>query len=853
MKARARTLVVAFAVSVSAAGCTKEKSGASSSPAAPVLVLTPSATSVVANGTNTVSIGVMDTGGAPVSLTISPSNRGTFSPGGGTTATVSGGVGTVTLVTCNAAVAGCTGAATVTATSSSGVATTSITFGSLAAVCPTNCSADPGCQNQTCTLSGGGSGTCSTSPVSTCVAAPSCVASPAGASTETSCSDGLDNDCNGTKDCADSACDGQACGGGATFFCKASKCTDVTSGLAVTVTPVRTRLPANGTTTTVVEVEVTADAEAASSMSVSISTNLGSFVAPTTGATGSDGKVRFTFTTSAVAGVATITAQLTALPAVKGTATITIPRLGALAIVEDAPGSAQYEVMGVKGSAWNEYGWIQVKAIDDLGDPYPDGLAIRFEHKPLGGSTFAPPLVVSPACASFTGCVAFDGIVSSGAEVDKTGLANAWVYTGTLSGTLAFTATATAGGLTRTTALPTVAVVGAKASGANFAIVCSPRNLPALAETDCAISLVDAPFTCEAILKDRFNNVLGRDTQVLFVSEAAAVGLVATSPAYDPKSGGAGQMDLGLAVQGFNPLGSGLPFDVDPLTTLGEPSVSHGVDGCGPRTHNPRDGLVTIVAIADGEEAFWDANGDGSYVLGEPFVDQGEPFVDQNDSGAYEPGEWFLDVDGNGAWTPPNGKWDAATKIWTQTVVVYTGEARTLVSGGKLLGTRFAGPDFVDPCLATAIAPSFDVDHATTAAPATTEAYVVVASDMNLNFLDTGTTYGTTIVPDDAPIKVFYSGVAAYTDWLGVSYRYWPCDKTGACASQCRATGAAAPCTMVPSITNYSCGLAAGVSITGGEKAGSGAVEWNVAVPWTVYGAIGRISKGGATLSGIVR
>src|SRR6266511_3881958 len=88
MKARARTLVVAFAVSVSAAGCTKEKSGASSSPAAPVLVLTPSATSVVANGTNTVSIGVMDTGGAPVSLTISPSNRGTFSPGGGTTATV---------------------------------------------------------------------------------------------------------------------------------------------------------------------------------------------------------------------------------------------------------------------------------------------------------------------------------------------------------------------------------------------------------------------------------------------------------------------------------------------------------------------------------------------------------------------------------------------------------------------------------------------------------------------------------------------------------------------------------------------------------------------------------------------
>jgi hypothetical protein len=187
------------------------------------------------------------------------------------------------------------------------------------------------------------------------------------------------------------------------------------------------------------------------------------------------------------------------------------------------------------------------------------------------------------------------------------------------------------------------------------------------------VSWVDAPFTCAALLKDRFNNLLGTSTQVYFASEAAAVGQVAWTTAYDPAAQASEQQYLGTATQIFQTLGAGLPFDVAPLAS--EPMVTHDLDGCGVRGHNPRDGVVTLVAIADGEEAFFDANGNGVHdppnaggTGGEPFVDQGEPFVDQDDSGAWEPGEWFQDADGDLAYTPPNGVWDAQTHQAVQVI-----------------------------------------------------------------------------------------------------------------------------------------------------------------------------------------
>lgn len=817
-------LLLLASSSVPLAGCSKSKDSGGGSTG--FVGITASRKSVVANGMNSVTLSVTDTGGGPVAVS---TNRGQFS-GGGTTATIPGAAGTLTLVTCNAASeAACAGTATVTASHGASLASVGITFGALAAVCSADCTGDPACPTHACVPAGGGTGTCSSSTPSTCVSAASCTPTE---TPENTCSDGLDNDCDGDVDCADSGCENQRCDASSpTFLCRSGQCVDTASGLAIQITPARTRLPANGTATTPVTVTVTSSGQAAGGMDVTMSSTLGNFAA-TTGTTDSNGVATFTFTTSATPGVATLTAQLTGMASVSRTATITIPALGTLAI-----GPVEHAVLGVKTSGFQESGYLSVLAKDDTGQPYPDGLAVRFEHHRLGGSTLGAPLTADTAsCTASSGCVGYAGATSSGGEApDTLGLATAWLYSGTVAGTLATTATATAGGVTRTITLPTVAVVGAKANGANFSVVCSPRNVPALAETDCAISLVEAPFTCEALLKDRYGNLLGTATQVIFESEAAAVGQVTSTPEYDPANPAA---DLGAAVQIFNTLGAGLPFDVDPDGAASEPSVIHGQDGCGLRTHNPRDGVVTIVAIADGEEAFFDANGNGAYDAGEPFVDQGEPFVDQNDDGAWNPGEWFLDVNGDGIHNGPNGTWDGATKIWTQTVVVYTGTPMVMASGADFLGTRWSDAP-AGACTPTPAPTPFQV-HPKQAGPPevppTSQTYAVYASDLNLNRLDAATQYSADVVLGN--VKVEYQGLASYADDLGLFYRYWPCDQTGSCASQCRSTGAALPCLMTPSLSGYECGIASAVRITGGDTADAitDVVRWNVSTPYSVYG-----------------
>jgi hypothetical protein len=49
--------------------------------------------------------------------------------------------------------------------------------------------------------------------------------------------------------------------------------------------------------------------------------------------------------------------------------------------------------------------------------------------------------------------------------------------------------------------------------------------------------------------------------------------------------------------------------------------------------NNPRDNLVSMIAVTSGEEDFEDDNNNGQYDDGEKFVDLTEPFVDANDNG----------------------------------------------------------------------------------------------------------------------------------------------------------------------------------------------------------------------------
>jgi hypothetical protein len=120
----------------------------------------------------------------------------------------------------------------------------------------------------------------------------------------------------------------------------------------------------------------------------------------------------------------------------------------------------------------------------------------------------------------------------------------------------------------------------------------------------------------------------------------------------------------------YSPKGGGsTPKDVAAEATLGEPSY---LDKNG-RERNPRDGLVTLIAIVDGEEDFQDLNGNGKYDSGEPFYDSAEPFVDINDNDQWDPDERYLDANGNNRWDAANGKWDGATKIAAIYKLLWTG------------------------------------------------------------------------------------------------------------------------------------------------------------------------------------
>jgi len=700
--------------------------------------------------------------------------------------------------------------------------------------------ADASCDTRAC-ATGGRVGVCSGG---TCIM-PACVPS---ATTETACMGGVDEDCDGTVDCGDADCADASCAAAPTFVCQAGACTDTASGYAFSLAPVRTRLPAIAGSATDVIVTVTRDGQPEAGMTVALTASRGTLSTPTI-ITDAVGKATVRFTAPAGAGLVTLTGTMEYPPLV-ATATIDLPALGSIALNgEEAGDGMEYTVMGVARSGWREQNNVTVKLLDVSGQKYPAGLQVRFEHRALNGSRISGPTQTDAACGA--------PCMYAVATTDEEGLARTILYSGTQAGTLELSASATAGGESRAATLPGVPVVGARASAGAFTVVCDPQNNRGFQNHNCGVSLEEGQYTCVALLQDRYQNMLGTATPVTFVSETSRVGMVARTPAFDASQEGAGQADLGRATQIFQLLGGYLPEDVPAVA--GEPSAVYD-DVCGAgRTHNPRDGVVSVIAVADGEEAFTDLDGDGVYDAGEPFVDLAEPFADYDDDGTQDAGEWFQDVNGDGGWDGPNGVWDAATKIWTQTVVLYSGApAPRMASGANYLGSRWVANYLGathwtgSACTPTPAAPNFAVlaevpevpEDTTTipptpaipAQPATSKSYVVVASDGNLNMLATDTTYEIAAL-EPTKIETFYYGLDQYVDTTGMFFRYWPCDQAGRCATRCAATGTDAPCEMVPSITGYSCGIAAGVRIVGGsEPSGAETVEWTVTLPPSILG-----------------
>jgi hypothetical protein len=312
--------------------------------------------------------------------------------------------------------------------------------------------------------------------------------------------------------------------------------------------------------------------------------------------------------------------------------------------------------LGIKGSGIQETGVATFLVTDAYGSPVP-GATVNFGQQ-------SPQLVT---LASASAVSASDGTVlaayASKGEVGVTTLTATLVSSGAV-------------------ATQTIAVRGAKPSANGFYFHCDHANLPVYT----TIGELETT-TCNVRLTDRFGNRVGIPTVVSFATEAGAIPASVVTKGFDP-SNPDDPTEGTVSVTFTSDVGNGnAPADVDPLGPVAQYPWNRGqepswTDGSS-LTLNPRDQLVTIIAMVRGEEAFEDANHNGLLDANEVFVDQGDPFVDANDDGLYDQigpgttGLWetrFCGLDPDcSTYHGPNGVWDSDTIIWKPTWVVFTG------------------------------------------------------------------------------------------------------------------------------------------------------------------------------------
>ena len=417
--------------------------------------------------------------------------------------------------------------------------------------------------------------------------------------------------------------------------------------------PARIILTADATTiaifeTTIVTAQVL-DQEGnnvADGTAVSFTTNL-----PGTGITSNsttvEGLATANFAAGTQSGVATVMARANGVSA---TLSITIQPgpAGSLEFV-----SVTETVIGVIGSALPQKSTITFRVRDVNGNPVGDGTVVTFTlvSGVGGGETIAP--------------------TQAGTTV---GLASTVLTSGTVSGPVRVQASVV-GTTTLTSSSTNVSIAGGTPSGAHFGVFPQFRNIA---------GLVTQGIICgvEGSVGDRFGNPVPPGTAVSFFTNG---GIISPQGLTD---------GLGNAPAAGGEAGGGLKT-ANPIPHVG--TATNSAD--------PRTGMVTILAVTQGEETFIDSNGNGmfdgpqEFDPSDPELDTPEPFIDQvtlcnstafpapcppnplnpptlTGNNQFDPTnrfELFIDANGNGLWDLANDVWDADKPIFAMARVLFSG------------------------------------------------------------------------------------------------------------------------------------------------------------------------------------
>ncbi|MBX7115224.1 MAG: hypothetical protein K1X64_12925 [Myxococcaceae bacterium] len=395
--------------------------------------------------------------------------------------------------------------------------------------------------------------------------------------------------------------------------------------------------------------------------------------------TDSAGNTSVRFVEQGAVGMATITATHMTSGAM-ATQPIEIAQIQQVAHQSTTCGGVTCNILGIKGSGFNEIAQMTFKVTDNMSRPVV-GVPVTFAlnpdpdpmHTMASNLTFVTPSGVTDAQGNVL------ATVSAGATV------------------AAYTVRATVIPGSVTAESPTIGIRGVKPSNKQFGLNCDLKAIgvyatptpPLLYNVNCNISLVD-----------RFGTKVGTGTSVNFKVEAGSISSSAITKKFDPNNPTA--PDEGTATVTYStPSGTGvLPVDVEPLMAATQSpfpprQLEPSVTPVGTMFNkNPRDGLVSIIAYVAGEEFFSDDNQNGTRDANEQFYDQGEPFVDSNDNGVRDMGEDYIDIaPQNGQWDPPNGVWDGTTTIWTETRILWVGRPDP-----ANIYVEYPAPPYTDGC-----------------------------------------------------------------------------------------------------------------------------------------------------------
>jgi adhesin/invasin len=326
--------------------------------------------------------------------------------------------------------------------------------------------------------------------------------------------------------------------------------------------------------------------------------------------------------------------------------------------------SAVPTVIGVRGSALPQKSTITFRVRDVNGNPVRDGTLVTFTLiSGVGGGETIEPMQVGTTA----------------------GLASTVLTSGMVSGPVRVQASVTVRTITLTSSSTNVSIAGGAPSGAHLGVAPAFRNIA---------GLVTQGIICpvEAIVGDRFGNPVPQGTAVSFLANAGVIGPQGLSD------------QLGNA---STEIKTGPPTPhVGTVTNLAD----------------ARTGLVTIIAVTQGEETFIDSNGNGlfdgpqEFNPSDPELDMPEPFIDHiilcnglpfpspcpsspppilSGNNQFDPTdrfELFIDANRNGRWDQPNGVWDADKPIFASATVLFTGPTQLTVGVLQTDGTCSGDP-----------------------------------------------------------------------------------------------------------------------------------------------------------------